>query len=108
MAVYSVARESLQMGIVMALAVGLHNVPMGMILYTTLRKETKRRMYGLLAAAVLSTFVGGLLMAALWTVLTDFFIGIRNNYGIYGAEKDVSCHPGRRYSSYQRQSIQQV
>ena len=76
MAVYSVARESLQMGIVMALAVGLHNVPMGMILYTTLRKETKRRMYGLLAAAVLSTFVGGLLMAALWTVLTDFFIGI--------------------------------
>ena len=76
MAVYSVTRESLQMGIVMAISVGLHNIPMGMILYTTLRKEAKKKMNGLFAAAFFSTFAGGLLMAVLWTVLTDFFIGI--------------------------------
>ena len=41
MAVYSMAAESLNVGVMIAFGVGLHNIPMGMIIYSTLVKEKR-------------------------------------------------------------------
>ena len=76
MAVYSIASESLSAGIMMAAAVGLHNIPMGMVIYSTLRKEKRATRTALLSGVALSTFAGGLAMAALWSLITASVIGI--------------------------------
>ena len=41
MTVYSVASQSLKSGITLALGVALHNVPMGALIYSTLKREGK-------------------------------------------------------------------
>ncbi|MGI6535361.1 MAG: ZIP family metal transporter [Eggerthellaceae bacterium] len=76
MTVYSVSAESLQAGLLVALGVGLHNVPMGMIIFATLEQETRGKKAALMSAAILSTFVGGLLMNSLWFAIDDFAVGI--------------------------------
>lgn len=76
MAVYSLTMESTRVGALVALGVGLHNIPMGMILAATLEHEPKKIRYTLLGAAVFSTFIGGLLMYFLSAALSEFFIGI--------------------------------
>ena len=75
MAVYSLATESVKTGLLVGLGVGLHNIPMGMIIYTTLEQEgkTKRRLAFLLA--VISTFLGGLIMFLIHSMISDFLIG---------------------------------
>ena len=55
MAVYSITTESVKVGLLMALGVGLHN----MIFLSTI-----------------STFIGGLLMALISSLISDFVIGI--------------------------------
>ena len=76
MAVYSIAAESLSSGVMMAIAVGLHNIPMGMVIYSTLRQEKKTTRTALISGVALSTFAGGLIMASLWFIITPFVIGI--------------------------------
>ncbi len=75
MAVYSMTAESTAAGALVALGVGLHNLPMGMVLGTTLAHESRRKKTALLACATLSTFAGGLAMAALWGIVSDAVIG---------------------------------
>lgn len=65
MSVYSLASQSLAMSVVLGFGVGLHNVPMGMIVYSGLRYESTARKTVVLALAALSTFFGGLVMFAL-------------------------------------------
>lgn len=76
MAVYSVAAESFETGLLMALGVGLHNIPMGIIIASTLEHERLSRRIGFLATASLSTFAGGLVMFLAWGAISDFAIGI--------------------------------
>jgi len=76
MAVFSVASESPETGMLMALGVGLHNIPMGIIIASTLEHERPAKRYGFLAAAALSTFVGGVVMSLTWGAISDFAIGI--------------------------------
>ena len=65
MTVCSVALSSLVSGISLCVGVALHNIPMGMLIYTTLRREHGIKKYGILLLACGSTFAGGLLMALL-------------------------------------------
>lgn len=65
MSVYSLASQSLVMALVLGIGVGLHNVPMGMIVASGLRHESTRRKTVVLGFASLSTFFGGLVMFAL-------------------------------------------
>ncbi len=76
MAVYSISSESLHLGLLVSIGVGLHNVPMGMVIYSTLSREKRGRKIALLLAAALSTFVGGLLMKMMWSMIDDFITGI--------------------------------
>lgn len=75
MTVYSVASQSLKSGITLALGVALHNVPMGALIYSTLKSESKGKRNVILILSSFSTFIGGLLMMALSSVLSpSFFI----------------------------------
>lgn len=76
MSVYSITMESLRQGALLSLGVGLHNIPMGMLIYATLEKENRTKRHIVICAASLSTFLGGLLMALIRPFLSEFVIGI--------------------------------
>ncbi len=76
MAVYNLAMESTRLGLLVALGVGLHNIPMGMIIAATMEHEPKRIRYTVLGIAAVSTFIGGLLMYVLSAALSSFVIGV--------------------------------
>ncbi|MDO4533962.1 MAG: hypothetical protein Q4C36_09630 [Coriobacteriia bacterium] len=69
-AIYAIASQDVTAGLLLALGVGLHNAPMGMLLYSAVRSG---RGHGaiVLAVAALSTFVGGLVMFLLGNTLDE-------------------------------------
>ncbi len=75
-AIFAIASQDLQAGVAMALGVGLHNAPMGMLLYTA-SEGSRARGVAVMAIASLSTFVGGLVMFALGSVIDEtIMIGV--------------------------------
>lgn len=76
MAVYSIANESVKLGVLMALGVGLHNIPMGMVIYSTLKNEYKKKRILMISLVAVSTFIGGVLMALISSLISEFIIGI--------------------------------
>lgn len=71
MTVLSVATRDLTAGISLGLGVGLHNIPMGMLIFTSLEKEKGHKRFGLYFLTTISTFIGGLLMHFLSFHLTE-------------------------------------
>lgn len=65
MSVCGVALESVPTAMLLAFGVGIHNIPMGMIVYSGVRDESTNHKVIILALAALSTFAGGLIMYAL-------------------------------------------
>ena len=76
MAVYSLTIESIKTGFLVALGVGLHNIPMGMVIATTMEHEPKKTKMIAYCFAVLSTFIGGLLMFFIHSIVSEFVIGL--------------------------------
>lgn len=76
MAVYELGADSLRQGIIFAIGVGLHNIPMGMLVYSTLKDETRVKKYTVLFAVMISTFAGGLVMAALGNGMSHTLIDL--------------------------------
>ena len=76
MAVYNITTESLKLGILVALGVGLHNIPMGMIIYSTLKNEGKKKKTILILLSSVSTFIGGVLMVSISALISEFILGI--------------------------------
>lgn len=76
MAVYSISIDSFKTALFVALGVGLHNIPMGMIISSTMEHEPKIYRVVALLFASLSTFIGGLLMHFISPIISDFTIGI--------------------------------
>lgn len=76
MAVYSLAIEDVRTGLLVALGVGLHNIPMGMVIGSTLEHESKSKQIVLISIAALSTFLGGVIMALVNSLISDFVIGV--------------------------------
>lgn len=76
MAIYALSLESLQGGMVYALGVALHNVPMGMLICTTLRDESRSVKAGALMGALVSTALGGVAMMLLSSMLTEVVMGM--------------------------------
>lgn len=69
-AIFAIASQDLTAGVALAFGVGLHNAPMGMLLYAAMERSRARGI-AVLAAAALSTFVGGFVMFALGGVIND-------------------------------------
>lgn len=73
MAVYSLAVTSFRQGFFLMLGIGLHNIPMGMFLYSTLRSQAKSKRISYIAMASLSTFLGGIIMMFINPYITEAF-----------------------------------
>ena len=69
-AIFTIATQDISAGMALAFGVGLHNAPMGMLLYSTM-EHSRFRGIAVIAAATLSTFVGGFIMFALGGVIDD-------------------------------------
>lgn len=74
MSVYGVATQSITAAFLLAFGIGIHNMPMGMIIYSGVRGQSLGRRIGILAVAALSTFIGGLVMFALGQVVDDHIV----------------------------------
>lgn len=72
-AVYTTVSNSLQSGLLMCLGIGLHNIPLGMVIASTFYQATndKRKTWLLITGISLSTFVGGLTAAFLSDIFTN-------------------------------------
>lgn len=79
MAIYSTCTTSLRAGIMIALGVGFHNIPLGMVIAGTLyqNNKSKKKTIAIILGLMLSTFIGGIIMFFLNGVaLNEIFLGI--------------------------------
>ena len=74
MSVYGVATQSVTAAFLLAFGIGIHNMPMGMIIYSGVRDQSLGRRVGILAIAALSTFMGGLIMLAIGSAADDHIV----------------------------------
>lgn len=79
MSIYGVTANSLEMGLMMTLGVGFHNIPMGIVVTSMFSHSinNKRGKFILILGGIsLSTLLGGLLMLLLSNFINEVFIGI--------------------------------
>lgn len=64
MSLYLISSNSILSGLLMCIGVGLHNIPMGLVIASTLSssKFTKKKILNISLVVSLSTFIGGLVM----------------------------------------------
>ena len=62
MTVYSLAYADLREGMIFAAGIALHNIPVGLLICSTIRKERFSRQAVIFALVTLSTLAGGILM----------------------------------------------
>ena len=74
MSVYGVATESVTTALMLAFGIGIHNLPMGMIVYSGVRNQPLLRKVIVLGTAALSTFIGGLIMFALGKAVDEHVV----------------------------------
>lgn len=73
---YNTLETSLKTGLLMCIGIGLHNIPIGMVIASTFYKKTKSKMKTLLISIIisLSTFVGGIFALLLKGITTNEFL----------------------------------
>lgn len=79
MSIYGVASTSLEMGLMMTLGVGFHNIPMGIVITSMFNRSTqkkKSKFIIVLLCISLSTLLGGVIMLFLSSLINEVFIGI--------------------------------
>lgn len=69
-AIFAIASQDAVAGLTLAFGVGLHNAPMGMLLYSSM-EHNRARGAAVLAVASLSTFAGGFVMFALGGMIDE-------------------------------------
>lgn len=70
MSVYSIASSAVTSGLLLGFGIALHNIPMGMLIYTTTKGEGRVKRWVIIATASLSTFIGGILMMLMESVVS--------------------------------------
>lgn len=79
MSIYGVSSTSLEMGMLMTLGVGCHNIPMGIMITSMFNRVTHKKnskFIIVLLLVSLSTLLGGVIMMLLSSYISDLFIGI--------------------------------
>ncbi len=74
MTLYVTAASSMNAGYLLCVGIGLHNIPLGLLIAGTLR--TKRQTVVTSLFLSLSTFVGGLIIYFINSIITDFVVGM--------------------------------
>lgn len=77
MAIYLTSASDINLGIMMALGVGLHNIPLGIIITTALNSDSNIKKYVFcIISLFISSFIGGLLLFLLnINTVSDIVIG---------------------------------
>lgn len=75
---YNTLETSMKAGLLMCIGIGLHNIPIGMVIASTFYKKTKNKLKTLFISIgiSLSTFLGGLLAILLNGVTNEFIEGV--------------------------------
>lgn len=78
MALYTTLKTNLTLGLLIGIGVGLHNIPMGIIIGSTLKEAnySSIKIIFISLGVSLSTFLGGLLAYFFQNVITDYVLGI--------------------------------
>lgn len=78
MALYTALQTNLSMGLLIGIGVGLHNIPMGFIIGSTLKEAGYSNSKILLTSlgVSLSTVLGGILAFVFKNMITDYILGI--------------------------------
>lgn len=79
MSIYGVSSTSLEMGMLMTFGVGLHNIPMGIVITSMFNhsiKDKRIKFIWILIGISLSTLLGGVLMMFLSNFINELFVGI--------------------------------
>lgn len=78
MAIYGTIITSFEMGLLLVIGVGLHNIPMGMVVTSTFYKanNSKPKTFLMIFVIAISTFVGGLIMFLMSKIITDLVLAI--------------------------------
>lgn len=78
MAIYSSALTSFEMGLLVTLGVGFHNIPMGMVISSTFYKGNNnlKKVTFIMIIISISTFIGGLLMFFMSKYITELVLGV--------------------------------
>jgi len=73
MAVYTAVNNSVESGLLISLGVGLHNIPLGMVITSTFYKanNNRKKTWSIIILVSLSTFLGGLIMMMLSGILVN-------------------------------------
>ena len=77
MAIYSVFLSSLKTGILLMIGVGFHNIPLGMIITSTIYKEnhSKRKTLLISLGISIATFLGGIIIFFLQNKVNETILG---------------------------------
>lgn len=78
MAIYSTFVSSFKLGLMISIGVGLHNIPLGMVIASTFYKynNDKKKTTLISLFISLSTFVGGIIMYSLSSLISELLLGI--------------------------------
>lgn len=79
MSIYGVATTSLEMGLMMTIGVGCHNIPMGIVITSMFNRATHKKQSKFIVALLcisLSTLLGGIMMMLLNSLISHLFLGI--------------------------------
>lgn len=79
MSIYAVSSNSLEMGMLMTIGVGCHNIPMGIMITSMFNRVTHKKnskFIIVLGLVSLSTLLGGVMMLLLSSFINDLFIGV--------------------------------
>lgn len=76
MVLYGLAQNNFQEALFMAIGVGLHNIPMGMMIASSLKQSKSTIKYTMMALSVFSTLVGGMLMMSISVLLNTTFMTV--------------------------------
>ena len=74
MTLYVTAASSMNAGYLLCVGIGLHNIPLGLLIASTLRAKKQTVITSLFLS--LSTFVGGIIIYFISSVITDFMVGM--------------------------------
>ena len=75
MTVYSLAYADLRQGMIFASGVALHNIPVGLLICSSLKNERAFRQMAVVSIVTFSTFLGGLIMLAVSGEMSESVIG---------------------------------
>ncbi len=78
MAVYSVYQNNPSTSLLLCIGVGLHNIPLGMVISAMFYDHNKNKAKTIFISFLisLSTFVGGFIMLLLSSVISELFLGV--------------------------------